>query len=372
MKVLYISKALTVAAYRDKLRSLAELVEIAAVMPARWGAHPVEPLVNGFPRVRAWPVRAHGRNHFHTYRGARRLLREIRADLVHIDEEPYSAVTFQLARQCERIGTPFVFFAWQNLRKRLPPPFGAMRSYVFRRAAGAIAGTEAAADVLRAAGWTGPTAVIPQLGVDTGRFRPDPAARLGLHRRLGATDDQVFIGFGGRLVREKGVHLLVRAIAGVPGTRLIIVGDGPERESLESLAEALGIAERVTFAGHVPSLEMPRWLAAFDLLVLPTVGRRGWVEQFGRILVEAMACGVPVIGSASGEIPRVIGEAGLLVPERDERALTEAIRALVAAGDLRTGLGARGRARVTDRFTNERIAADSVAFYRSVVRRRAA
>src|SRR5690606_2150032 len=138
--------------------------------------------------------------------------------------------------------------------------------------------------------------------------------------------------------------------AGIPGTRLIIMGDGPERDRLEALAESLGSAERVTFAGHVPSLEMPRWLAALDILVLPTVGRKGWAEQFGRILIEAMACGVPVIGSRSGEIPRVIGEAGLLVAEGDERGLTEAIRALSGEAELRTGLGARGRARVLDRF----------------------
>src|SRR5690606_12988801 len=245
VRVLYVSKALTVAAYRDKVKSLAELVDVTAVMPDRWGVDGVEPTVNGAPRVVAWPVRAHGKNHFHTYRGARRMVTQARSDLVHIDEEPYSAATFQLARHCVRTHTPFIFFAWQNLHKRIPPPFGAMRSYVFRRAAGAIAGTEAAADVLRAHGWSGPTAVIPQLGVDTTRFRPDPAARMGLHRRLGASDDEVFVGFGGRLVPEKGVVLLVRAIAGVPGTRLIVLGDGPERERLESLAESLGIAERV-------------------------------------------------------------------------------------------------------------------------------
>src|SRR5690606_39842146 len=99
---------------------------------------------------------------------------------------------------------------------------------------------------------------------------------------------------------------------------------------------------------------------------------KGWAEQFGRILIEAMACGVPVIGSRSGEIPRVIGEAGLLVAEGDERGLTEAIRALSGEAELRTGLGARGRARVLDRFANDRIAADTAMFYRTLLRRQAA
>jgi glycosyltransferase involved in cell wall biosynthesis len=369
VKVLYVSKALTVAAYRDKLRALGESVQVTAVMPERWGRDPVEPAqVNG-PVVRVWPARLHGRNHFYTYRRPRRFLRAARADIVHIDEEPYSAVTFQLARHCRQLATPFVFFAWQNLVKRLPPPFGAFRSYVFRHAAGAIAGTDTAAEVLRAGGWQGPVAVIPQMGVDPARFRPDPAARFALQRRFGATPDEVFVGYGGRLVPEKGVDVLIRTVPAAPLVRLLILGDGGERIALERLAERLGVEERVTFVGQVSSLEMPRWLAGLDLLVLPTVGRSGWIEQFGRILVEAMSCGVAVIGTRSGEIPGVLGDAGVLVPPGDVRALTDAIVMLVEGRDLRAVLGERGRARVLGRYTNDRIASDTAAFYRSIVHR---
>jgi glycosyltransferase involved in cell wall biosynthesis len=369
VRVLYVSKALTVAAYRDKLRALGEAVDVTAVMPIRWGRAPAEPARPGNAVVRTWPVLLHGHNHFHTYRMPRRLLKGARADLVHIDEEPYSAVTFQLARHCVRTATPFVFFAWQNIEKRLPPPFGALRAYVFRHAAGAIAGTERAAAVLRAAGWSGPLAVIPQMGVDPVRFRPDPSAREGLRRRFGADAADTLIGYGGRLVPEKGVDLLIRAIAAVPGTRLFILGDGPERTRLMGLADALGIDERVTFAGQIASLDMPRWLAGLDLLVLPTVGRKGWVEQFGRIVVEGMACGAAVIGTRSGEIPQVVGEAGVLVPPGDLRALTDAIALLAGSADLRGRLAEQGRTRVLERFTNERIARDTARFYRSLPRR---
>jgi glycosyltransferase involved in cell wall biosynthesis len=371
LRVLYVSKALTVAAYRDKLRALGESVEVAAVMPAQWGREAAEPGRVGVAPVRTWPARLHGYNHFHTYRGSRSMVRAGRADLVHIDEEPFSAVTFQLARACRRAATPFVFFAWQNLEKRLPPPFGAFRSYVFRHAAGAIAGTERAAAVLRAGGWTGPVAVIPQMGVDPVRFRPDASARQGLQRRFGAEPGELFIGYGGRLVREKGVDVLIRAVADLPAARLFILGDGPERAALVRLVEALGLDERVAFAGRVPSLDMPRWLAGLDVLVLPTVGRKGWVEQFGRILVEAMACGAAVIGTRTGEIPHVLGDAGVLVPPGEAGALADALRMLADAPGLRARLGEQGRARVLERFTNDRVARDTATFYRSVLRRSA-
>jgi glycosyltransferase involved in cell wall biosynthesis len=371
VNVLYISKALVVAAYRDKLRSLSAHVRVKGIIPDRWGRDGYEPILGGGADVQPWPVRFHGHNHMHLYRSVTRLIEDSRADVVHIDEEPYSAVTWQLARACHRHGVPSLFFAWQNLDKRLPPPFGAIRGYVFRHAAGGIAGTEAAAEVLRNAGYTGRLAVIPQMGVDAGRFRPDPAAKLALRRRLGGTGDEIVIGYGGRLVPEKGVHLLIRALAGLPDVRLLILGDGPERHRLEEQAVVEGVEKRVIFTGLVASTEMPRWLAALDVLALPTVGRPGWTEQFGRILIEAMSCGVAVIGSRNGEIPHVIGEAGVAVEPGDEQALTEALRVLVGNAELRMLLGERARTRALERFTNDRIAADTARFYRSIIGRSA-
>lgn len=367
MKVLYVSKALTVAAYRDKVRALAAHADVRAVMPERWGRDGVEPDGGRFPAVETRPALLHGHNHLHVYRRAADLFEPDAPDLVHIDEEPYSAACFQLARLCRRRGVPAVFFAWQNLDKRLPPPFGAMRRYVFRSVAGAIAGTERARAVLELAGWRGPAAVIPQFGVDPERFRPDADARRRTRERLGIGAAEFVIGFGGRLVREKGVHVLIEAMGALPDARLVLVGGGPERPRLERAASRAGIAHRVRFAGRVPSLEMPRWLAAFDALALPSLSAAGWVEQFGRILVEAMACGVPVVGSDAGEIPRVIGDAGRTVPEGDTGALADAMAGLAARPGDRRALGRRARDRVRRLFSQERVAAETVDFYRTLL-----
>jgi glycosyltransferase involved in cell wall biosynthesis len=145
------------------------------------------------------------------------------------------------------------------------------------------------------------------------------------------------------------------------------MGDGPERPRLTALADALGIAERVTFLGRLPSAQAPEFYRSLDVLVLPSLSRPNWVEQFGRVLVEAMACEIPVIGSASGEIPTVIGDAGLLFPEGDATLLAERITALAKDPAHRAQLAKLGRARVLAHFTNARITAETVRIYEQMM-----
>ena len=371
MRVLYLSKALVVAEYRTKLAELSRGAEVVAVVPDRWGAQRVETADAEDGAVEFRRSLLHGHNHFHVYPGLGEVVDRVKPDLVHIDEEPYSLVTLQAARVCRRRGIPSLFFAWQNLHKRLPPPFGILRRSVFRSVAGGIAGTPAAARVLEEGGYRRPLAVVPQFGVDADRFRPDPAARRRARERMGVAEGELLVGFGGRLVPEKGVGLLVRAVAALPGVRLAVAGDGPERAGLAALARELGIAERVSFRGRVASTEMPGWLSALDALALPSLATRSWAEQFGRILVEAMACGVPVVASRSGEIPHVVGDAGVLVPEGDAAALRAALERLAADADARARLARAGRERVLRRFTQARVANDTLSFYGEILAGRA-
>lgn len=367
MKVLYVSKALTVASYRDKLRALAERVEVVGVVPERWGGALPEAGDEHSHPVERWPVLFNGRNHLHLYRRPAALLDRFQPDLLHVDEEPYSAVTFQLARVCTRAGVPWLFFAWQNLDKWIPPPFSAIRHAVFRSAAGAIAGTESAAETLRRNGCRVPLEVIPQFGVDTARFAPDTEARSTARSRLGVAGDEVLVGFGGRLVPEKGLDVLLEAVTRCSSLRLVILGSGPDLGRLRGRAEALDAGDRIEFKGAVPSLEMPFWLNAMDILVLPSLSIPSWEEQFGRILVEAMACGVPVVASDSGEMPDVVGGDGLVVPEGDVGALAEALGRLAEDHALRRRLGSAGRSRALGQFSQDAVAECTVAFYERVL-----
>jgi glycosyltransferase involved in cell wall biosynthesis len=215
---------------------------------------------------------------------------------------------------------------------------------------------------LREKGFTAPAYVIPQFGVDPELFRPEDG-------KAASSDQPLSIGFAGRLVAEKGVDLLLNACARLRFPfRLTIIGEGPALAALRSHAADLGIQSQVTFAGGVRSTDMPGELRRLDTLVLPSLTRPNWTEQFGRVLVEAMACGVPVIGSRSGEIPAVIGEAGLTVPEADAGAIADALERLRADPALAADLARRGRERVLGNFTHQHIAGESVAVYRQWAR----
>ncbi|HEY2824496.1 MAG TPA: glycosyltransferase [Gemmatimonadales bacterium] len=367
MRVLYISKAMVVASYRSKLRCLARDLTIRAVVPRHWPPHGVEPALPGETWLQGEPVRFAGRPHLHFYPRLGQVLDTFHPDLVHVDEEPYSLVSAFALNACRRRHIPAVLFAAQNIYKRLPPPFNLVRRYALHRLAGAMAGTDAAGDVLRRVGYRGRLTVIPQLGVDELQFRPDAARRAAARAALQVGDGTVVVGFGGRLVRYKAINLLLEAMARTSDVVLAVAGDGPERAALARQARTLGLAGRVRFQGYYPSGAMPEWLAGLDLLVLPSISTRSIVEQFGRILIEAMACEVPVLGSRSGGIPGVIGDAGLLVPEGDVAALAAAISRLAAAPAERRALGRAGRERVLAQFTQQRIADDTRQFYAEVL-----
>ena len=354
-----LSKALVIGAYQRKAELLGshEGVELICVVPPAWSGQRLERTYVGGYRLIALPIAFDGNFHLFYFRGLSGVMRQIRPDIVHVDEEPYNLATFLATRDVLAVGARPLFFSWQNLLRRYPPPFRWIERYVFARARHAIAGSDEAAGVLRRKGYDGPLAVIPQFGVDADLFRPaQPGAR---------PSDNVFtVGYAGRLTEEKGLHILLDALAGLPRPwRLRLVGDGPLRASLAARASELNIADRLSFEGAVPSLDMPARLAELDVLVLPSLTRPNWKEQFGRVLQEAMACGVPVVGSDSGEIPCVIGDAGLVVPEGDPVPLRDALDRLAGAAALRAELGRRGRDRVLDRFTHERVVEQTLAVY---------
>ncbi len=379
MRILMISKACIVGAYQRKLEELAKFpeVELTVVVPPYWrderGVIPLErEHVRGYKLV-VEPMALNGHFHLHFYPGLAKHF-QARPDIVHIDEEPYNVATWQAMRLAKRVGAKALFFTWQNIRRRYPPPFSLIEGYNLRQADYAIAGNAGAMEVLRAKGYRGPIRVIPQFGVDPDiyRFRVPGSEFQGANSQLATCDWQFFtIGYVGRLVEEKGVHVLLRAAVGLSGRwRLRILGSGPERARLKRLAEELGICERVSFHDPIPSSQMPRYYRQLDVLVLPSLTRPNWKEQFGRVLVEAMACGVPVVGSTCGEIPSVIGQAGLTFAEGDAQALRAQLARLMADPALRAELARRGRERVLARYTQARVAAETYQVYRELMESR--
>jgi glycosyltransferase involved in cell wall biosynthesis len=384
LRILMISKACIVGAYQKKLEELARFpnVELTVVVPHYWrderGVTRLErEHTQGYELV-VERMALNGYFHLHFYPGLAKHFRT-KPHIVHIDEEPYNVATWQAMRLAKKHGAKAVFFTWQNIHRRYPPPFSLMESYNLRNADYAIAGNSEAVRVLKAKGYRGPTRVIPQFGVDPDIYRFQvPGSRFqGPNLQPGTWNLELFtIGYVGRLVEEKGVHILLRAVAGLSGAcaepsrskwRLRILGSGPQKAHLERLAEELGIAGWVMFEDLIPSTQMPGYYNQLNALVLPSLTRPNWKEQFGRVLIEAMACGVPVVGSDSGEIPNVIGEAGLVFPEGDVQALRSRLSRLMADPALREELTRRGRDRVLAHYTQAQIAAKTYQVYRELL-----
>lgn len=347
--------------------------EVTAVAPDRFvGQNDIRPLaferIDGEPvEVRILKARLTGRVHlFHYERKLRSILRE-GWDLVHAWEEPYITAGLQISRGLSR-GVPLVFRTAQSLNKRYPPPFNWIERYSVGRMSGWIcSGTLVETNLLRRPGYADRPHLLAPLGVDLALFRPDPAAGRAIRRALGWTDGgPPVIGYLGRFVPEKGLGMLMRSLDGMRMPwRAVFVGDGPMRTSMQQWAAAHG--DRVRICTDVRHDEVPPYVNAMDLLVAPSLTTPRWREQFGRMLIEAMACGVPVVGSDSGEIPHVIDRAGLVVREGDAAAWTGALETLLESPDRRRELGRAGLSRAVERYAWPVIARQTLSFFDSIL-----
>lgn len=215
----------------------------------------------------------------------------------------------------------------------------------------------------------GAVGVLPN-GVDAERFRPDvDVGSLRARYRLRPEDRVVlFVGALDKAHYFKGVHVLLQAMARMPDhtARLLVVGDGDLRQAYQKQCAALGLEERVIFCGRVPDQDLPAHYALCDLLALPSTTRG---EAFGLVLLEAMACGKPVVASNLPGVRSVVsdGESGLLVTPGDPDHLAETLRALLDSPARRQEMGARGRAIVEETYAWPRIIPQLVAVYEEVL-----
>jgi glycosyltransferase involved in cell wall biosynthesis len=282
-------------------------------------------------------------------------------DVVHCWEEPYVAAAGQVAGWTPA-DVPLVFATFQNISKRYPPPFNWIERRALGRADGVIAFGETSRAVL-AMRRPRPARVrmIPP-GVDTNRFAPDQAERTRIRQSLGWSAGPPVVGFLGRFVAEKGVAWLTGVLDAVPQPwRALFVGSGPLEPELRAWAARR--PDQVVLATDVTHDDVPAWLNAMDVLCAPSMTSARWREQFGRMLIEAFACGVPVIASSSGEIPHVVGDAGLVVPEGDARGWRDALSRLLDDEATRRSLGERGRRRALATYDWTAVADQHAAFF---------
>ena len=306
------------------------------------------------------PVLASGNVPLHVYRARLApIFREVRPDAVYVHHEPYGAATAQIYRANARtVQAPIGFFTWQNIEKEYPIPFRYTEPWVYRQSAFAISGSASARGVLRAKGYDGPIDIGPA-GIDPAIFfRQDSDA--GSRAEVGAQHGDLLLGCVGRLVPEKGLLTLLDALAQCRDLpiRLALIGNGPQAEELDRRTRDLGLQNQVVRRGYVPHTDIARYLATFDVLTIPSETQPNWKEQFGRVIIEAMATGTPVLGSDSGEIPHLIARTGggWSVPERSADDLAAMLQHIVASPDERRDRAAAGHDYVHSTYTHAALA----------------
>ncbi len=387
MRILVASHTYIVDLNCEKLRALAALsptVEVTVIVPRRWRPGGVqnrliEPQPQQEGRFRIVPVSNFSENNQGLLCFGLELitlLRQFKPQIIQVEQGSKAIAYAQMISLNRLLGLQAknVFFTWWNLPYELKFPVSLLERYTLRQTDGVIVGNQDGADILRQRGYDGPMQVMPQLGVDQQLFQPQPQPELA--QSLGIDPEEFVIGFVGRFVTEKGLLTLLQAVTmlGDRPWKLLLLGRGPLQETLQEKAEQAGIGDRLIWLESVPHDAVPHYINLMQTLVLPsettyqfkTLTAAGWKEQFGHVLIEAMACRVPVIGSDSGEIPHVIGEAGLIFPEGKAAALADCLQKLIDQPQVRTDLAQRGHERALTHYTNRALAQQQLAFYQSL------
>jgi len=368
-RVLVLSHSYLQPAHRGKLRALAARgLEVTVAIPQRWRepwfGRPIDVAWERQGGLEVFPLPARGMGGKgevakakYGRRALKALLRDRRPDLVQIEEEPNTHAARQVLGAARRLGIPVVLFTHQNVE--LDQGWWAhwKQRRMLRKLTGLVAGSDLAGTLVRRDAPNLPIAVIPQLGA------------LAPHEPQHVPHEGLAIGYVGRLVPQKGLDILLQALARQRGAkwRLTIVGDGPEREHLEALASELRLAARVRWTGGLPTEQVANLWPDLDVLVQPSLALSDWREANGQVLMEAMANEVAVLGTDSGVIPELIGDAGLVVPAGDAEALGAALERMSDRA-TRRGLAQAARARALRLYSDDAIAERTLEFWRQVAK----
>jgi len=233
-----------------------------------------------------------------------------------------------------------------------------------RRATALIASSQATADEFTAHyGVPRQRVTVVPLGIDTDFFRPIPRSQTSTRHRFGLAPDESVLLYVGFSTPRKGLETLAHALPLLRGRPKVLIAGKWEAGYRRKVMDALGPhRDQVLELGYVPDADLPHLYAAADLFLFPSL-----LEGFGLPPVEAMACGLPVVGSAVGSLPEVVGDAGLLVPPRDPVALAGAIQSLLDDDSLRHDLADRGRARAVAQFDRAQMVSRTLGVYERVL-----
>ncbi len=388
MRIVVASHTYIVDINREKFKILANLepnIEVTVIVPRRWkpggiqnklietqfyqeGSFKVVPIFN-------YSQNNQGLLTFGT--DLIRVLHEFKPQIIQVEQGSKSLAYAQLIllNKLLKLQAKNLFFTWWNLPYELKWPISVLENCNLHHTDGVIAGNLDGSKILRQRGYQGAVKVMPQLGVDETLFYRT-GKNADLSRRFGIKPTDFVVGFVGRFVEEKGLLTLAEALAGLKESswKWLLVGQGKLQAHLAEKCREWGISDRIIWVESVSHKEVPAYINLMDCLVLPsqtsykfkTLTAVGWKEQFGHVLIEAMACKIPVVGSDCGEIPHVIGDAGLVFPEANADKLRDCLQQLMERPELVVDLGKRGYHRVMNNYTNQALAEQLLEFYQEL------
>ncbi|MBN2754535.1 MAG: glycosyltransferase family 4 protein [Candidatus Goldbacteria bacterium] len=363
MKILFVSHSSVLEYHQQKLCLMAEKfgVQIVLVTPPYWPEGGIDaPVYTGNTSITYETGKVvQFKNHLmHFYLNASEIIKKYNPDIVYLEEDAFIPACAQFIKAAKKAGKKTVFFTWENIHRGYNFIYNKIERYCLKNADAAVAGNKEGADILKVKGFINSVEVIPQYGLNVNDF--SPACGFG-----GGIKEVVYIG---RLIEEKGIDTLIEAVSKVKGINLNLIGTGDEEyvNALKSSAAKYNVSERVIFHGFMDRARLNAFIKNMQVLVLPSITTHGWKEQFGRVLIEAFASKIAVIGSDSGEIPNVIADAGLIFREGNPFGLAEAIEKLNNK-ELYNALIEKGYKRVCENYTNEIIAGKIIALCKALL-----
>ena len=315
-----------------------------------------------------FPIRFSGYgSRFFYHRGISQHFKNFQPDIIHLEEEAWSLSALQTLRLKRKFCPDIRFIFRTSLSIPSKQRFGPLPVWiekrVFRETDMAFPLSENAGRILKQRGYDGAQIPFPN-GVDISLFQKQDMRKLKQSLDL---SECFVIGYVGRLLNMKGVDTLIEAAGSLEFPfKLLILGSGEDKPKFQELATQHHISDKIVWIDAVPPEEVPHYVNCMDVLVLPSRTTSDWVEFFGRVLIEGMACEVPVIGSDSGEIPQVISDAGLIFPEGDAENLSQKIKQIATNTTLKESLVEKGLERV-QHFTWETIAERTYEVYKQLL-----
>lgn len=381
MRVIIVSHTYITPINRKKWQILASLypdAQLTVVFPTKWPTtlfkHKVEkcleknPLSNcNFVAIKSYKS---GNEILYNYKTNEllQLVKSINPDIIQV-EQGDNALSYSqciILAKILRLKTKFIFFTWVNWTEKKSLKYRLLWTWIekfnLKSSNAAIVGNHDAEVILRKKKFHKKIFVLPQLGVDTNIFKPAKKNNTELK----------FIGFVGRLIEEKGIFTLLNAFENLhkkyPDWKLVFLGTGQCKDMLKGKIVLKNLVNYVEILDATPHEQVAQFIQKLEIFVLPSFDKENWREQFGHVLIEAMACSIPVIGSDAGEIPNIIANTGIIFKQKDVPSLQNALESLIINEKLRKSLGENGHKSVLIKYSHEAIASKTYSIWNQIIK----